>query len=69
VTTAPAPMNAKRPIVTPQTSVALAPSVAPRRTTVGAYACLRTISDLGFAMLVKTHEGPQKTSSSSVTPS
>ncbi len=69
VTTAPAPMKAYSPRVTPQTTVALAPIVAPRRTTVGRYSCFRETWLRGFNTLVKTQLGPQKTSSSSVTPS
>ena len=47
-TTAPAPTNPYSPIVTPQTSVQLAPSVAPRRTRVGRYSPLRTTAARGL---------------------
>src|SRR5262249_43113441 len=69
VTTAPAPMNAYSPIVTPQTIVQLAPKVAPRRTKVGRSSSIRRISLRGLNTLVKTIDGPQNTSSSRVTPS
>src|SRR2546427_1476564 len=69
VTTAPAPMNAYSPSVTPQTIVAFAPIEPPRFTTVRRYSFLRDTWLRGFMTLVNTHEGPQKTSSSSSTPS
>ena len=62
-------IKANAPMVTPQTMVQFAPSVAPRFTNVFLYSFLRTISDLGLLTLVKTHAGPQKTPSSKVTPS
>src|SRR5207245_4524052 len=68
VTTAPAPMNAYSPSVTPHTIVALAPMDAPRRTSVRRYSCLRDTWLRGLSTLVKTHEGPQNTSSSNSTP-
>src|SRR5207249_1603241 len=69
VTTAPAPMKAYSPKVTPHTIVALAPIELPRFTRVGRYACLRETWARGFTTLVNTHDGPQNTSSSSTTPS
>ena len=69
VTTAPAAMKAYSPIVWPQTMVALAPIVAPRLTSVGRNSFLRSISARGLLTLVNTQDGPQKTPSSSVTPS
>src|SRR5690606_41077978 len=69
VTTAPAPTKAYSPMVAPQTMVAFAPMLAPRRTRVGRYSFLRATSERGFTTLVNTHEGPQKTWSSRVTPS
>jgi hypothetical protein len=69
VTTAPAPTNACRPTVVPQTIVQFAPSVAPRRTSVRRYSCLRTTAERGFSTFVNTMLGPQNTSSSSVTAS
>ncbi len=56
-------------MVTPHTTVALAPIEAPRRTTVGRYSCLRMTCERGLITLVKTIDGPQKTSSSKVTAS
>src|SRR5207244_4054984 len=69
VTTAPAPMNAYSPSVTPQMIVALAPIELPRFTSVRRYSFLRGTWLRGFITLVNTQEGPQKTSSSSSTPS
>src|SRR2546422_8817997 len=69
VTTAPAPMKAYSPRVTPHTIVALAPIELPRFTRVGRYACLRETWARGFTTLVNTQDGPQNTSSSSTTPS
>ena len=65
-----APTIAWLPIVTPQTTVALAPIVAPRRTSVGEKSSsgLRGNALRGVSTFVKTIDGPQKTSSSSVTP-
>ena len=62
-------MKAKRPTVWPQMMVALAPRVAPRRTSVWRYSCLRETWLRGLITLVNTMEGPQKTSSSRTTPS
>src|SRR6266498_4020443 len=50
-TTAPAPMKAYCPIVTPQIIVQLAPRVAPRFTRVGRNSCLRSISLRGLITL------------------
>ncbi len=69
LTTAPAPTKACSPIVVPQTMVQLAPSVAPRFTSVRRYSFLRGTAERGLCTLVKTMLGPQKTSSSSVTAS
>src|SRR5207253_10777408 len=69
VTTAPAPMKAYSPRVTPHTIVALAPIELPRRTRVLRYSCLRETWERGFRTLVNTQDGPQNTSSSSTTPS
>src|SRR5512134_515239 len=69
VTTAPAPMKAYSPTVTPQTTVALAPIVAPRRTRVRRYSALREMWLRGFITFVNTQLGPQNTSSSRTTPS
>jgi hypothetical protein len=55
-------------MVLPHTIVALAPIVAPFLTVVGNILSIRRIKLLGLYTFVKTHEGPQKTSSSSVTP-
>jgi hypothetical protein len=55
--------------VVPQTIVQLAPSVAPRRTSVRRYSFFRGTADRGLWTLVKTMLGPQNTSSSSVTAS
>src|SRR5437660_12056466 len=63
------PMNAYSPRVTPHTIVAFAPMDEPRLTSVGRYSCLRDTWLRGFITLVKTHDGPQNTSSSRVTPS
>src|SRR3954452_15867313 len=49
--------------------VAMATMDTPRRTRVRRYSCLRDTSLRGFITLVNTHDGPQKTSSSSSTPS
>ena len=50
--------------------VQLAPKVAPRLTCVFNHVSLLFFNlDLGYLSLVKTHEGPQKTLSSKVTPS
>src|SRR6184192_1270956 len=59
VTTAPAPMKAYSPKVTPHTIVALAPIELPRFTRVGRYACLRETWARGFTTLVNTHDGPE----------
>ena len=69
MTTAPAPMKLYSPSVAPQTIVALAPIVAPRRTRVGWYSAFRETWLRGLTTLVNTQLGPQNTSSSSVTPS
>ena len=69
MTTAPAPTKAWAPIVVPQTIVQLAPSVAPRSTSVRRYSALRGTAERGLKTLVKTMLGPQNTSSSSVTAS
>src|SRR5262245_8053824 len=69
VTTAPAATNAYSPSVTPHTTVALAPIVAPRRTSVRAYSCLRETWLRGLTTFVNTMDGPQNTSSSRITPS
>src|SRR5437763_13726825 len=68
VTTAPAPMNAYSPSVTPHTIVALAPMDEPRFTRVGRYSCLPGTSLRGFTTFVNTQDRPQNTPSSSVTP-
>ena len=68
-TTAPAPMKLYSPSVTPQTMVALAPIVDPRLTQVRWNSCLREISLRGLITLVNTQLGPQKVSSSRMTPS
>jgi hypothetical protein len=62
-------MKAYSPMVAPHTMVALAPMLAPRFTSVGAYSSFRLTSERGFTTLVKTAEGPTNTWSSSVTPS
>ena len=49
--------------------VALAPMVAPRRTSVWPVLVLAQDSLRGLMTLVNTMDGPQKTSSSRVTPS
>src|SRR5262249_23537677 len=67
VTTAPAPMNAYSPIVWPQTIVAFAPIVAPRRTSVCLNSCFRDTWLRGLMTFVNTIEGPQNTSSSRTT--
>src|SRR2546425_2314388 len=69
VTTAPAPMKAYSPSVTPQTMVAFAPIEPPRFTSVRRYSFLRGTWLRGFITLVNTHDGPRNTSSSSSTPS
>src|SRR2546422_428761 len=69
VTTAPAPMNAYSPSVTPHRMVALAPIELPRFTRVDRYSRLRDTWLRGFSTLVNTQDGPQNTSSSRVTPS
>ena len=69
VTTAPAPMKAYSPMVWPHTTVALAPMVAPRFTMVRRYSFLRLTWLRGLLTLVNTIDGPQNTSSSSVTAS
>jgi hypothetical protein len=56
-------------MVLPHTTVQFAPSVAPRRTSVGRYSCLRATPERGLTTFVKTMLGPQNTSSSSVTAS
>src|SRR6266511_143909 len=68
-TTAPAPIKAYCPIVTPQTIVQLAPRVAPRCTNVGRSSSMRRIALRGLNTFVNTIDGPQNTSSSRVTPS
>jgi hypothetical protein len=68
-TTAPAPMKQYSPRVTPQTMVAFAPIELPRRTRVERYSDFRGTWLRGLETLVKTQLGPQKTSSSSTTPS
>ncbi|MNR59461.1 hypothetical protein D3C85_1807220 [compost metagenome] len=62
-------MKAYSPTVWPQTTVALAPMVAPRFTTVRRYSFLRLTWLRGLFTLVNTIDGPQNTSSSSVTAS
>src|SRR5438105_1652142 len=70
VTTAPAPTNAYSPMVTPQTMVALAPMVAPRRTIVSPNSSRFFLNPTrGRSTLVKTALGPTNTSSSRRTPS
>ncbi|MOA45496.1 hypothetical protein D3C78_1678980 [compost metagenome] len=54
-------------MVTPQTIVQLAPSVAPFLTKVSRYWSLRSIRERGLYTLVKTMLGPQNTPSSKVT--
>jgi len=49
--------------------VAFAPMVAPRPTSVGAKACLRSTSARGVRTFVNTADGPTNTSAASVTPS
>ena len=68
VTTAPAPIKEYSPKVLPHTIVALAPMVAPFFTNVFLSSFILGMPLLGFITFVKTHEGPQKTSSSRVTP-
>ena len=68
VTTAPAPINAYSPILFPHTIVAFAPILTPFRTIVLEYSPLLFMALLGLITLVKTIEGPKKTSSSQVTP-
>ena len=68
VTTVPAPIKAYLPMVFPQIIVALAPMLAPFLTKVVLSSPIRGIALLGFIRLVKTIDGPQKTSSSKVTP-
>jgi hypothetical protein len=68
VTTDPAPTKLYCPRVCPHTMVALAPMLAPRITTVSRYSSRREMWERGFNTLVNTEEGPQKTSSSSITP-
>src|SRR4051812_46372003 len=68
VTTAPAPTNANAPTVWPQTTVELAPRLAPRLTSVCRYSSLRDTWLRGLITFVNTIEGPQNTSSSSTTP-
>src|SRR5450759_1207238 len=62
-------MNEYSSRVTPNTIVALAPIVAPRRTSVRLYSFFRDTWLRGLTTLVKTIDGPQNTSSSSSTPS
>lgn len=69
VTTLPAPTRAYSPIVTPHTTVTLAPIDAPRHRRVGRYSFFRLMKARGFMTLVNTADGPTKTSSSRVTPS
>lgn len=69
VTTEPAPIRAYSPISTPQMIVAFAPIVAPFLTTVFLNSAFLFRKLLGLITLVKTIEGPRKTSSSIVTPS
>src|SRR5229473_737809 len=55
-------------MVTPQTTVELAPSDAPWRTSVRLYSFFRATWLRGLVTLVNTIEGPQNTSSSRITP-
>ena len=57
----PAPTKAYRPMVTPQTIVQLAPSVAPRLSNVGRNSSMRRTSLRGLNTLVNTMDGPQNT--------
>src|SRR5262245_13464968 len=68
VTTEPAAMKQYSPSTWPQTMVAFAPIVVPRLTRVWRNSLFRSISARGLLTLVNTHEGPQNTPSSSVTP-
>src|SRR5690606_36481996 len=68
VTTAPAPTNEYGPRVTPHTTVALAPTVAPRPTRVGRSWSIRRTSPRGLTTLVNTQDGPRDAPSSMVTP-
>ena len=69
VTTAPAPTKAYSPMSWPHTTVALAPTEAPRPTRVARYSCLRSMNERGLTTLVNTAEGATKTSSSRITSS
>ena len=76
VTTAPAPTIAQRPIVMPQSIVALAPSAAPSHTRVvlivqslPPFSVPSGLTARGCLSFVKTTCGPTKTPSSMVTPS
>src|SRR2546423_8765893 len=62
-------MKAYSSRVTPQTIVALAPMLVPRFTSVCLYSLLRETWLRGLMTLVNTIDGPQKTSSSRITPS
>ena len=64
MTTEPAPINAYRPTVTPQTMVAFAPIVHPRFNWVVSYSECRFTCERGLVTFVRTHEGPRNTSSS-----
>src|SRR6266702_3174835 len=67
-TTAPAATKAWRPMVTSHTTVALAPTVAPRRTSVGTSSSGAFLKPTrGVRSLVNTMLGPRNTSSSTVT--
>ena len=63
------PMKQYSPSVTPQTTVAFAPMLAPFRTSVRRNSSRRGTWLRGFTTFVNTIDGPQKTSSSSSTPS
>ena len=67
--TAPLPISAYSPIVTPQMIVAFAPIEQPFLRSVFLNSSLRYIKALGFITFVKTIDGPRKTSSSISTPS
>jgi len=69
VTTAPAATTASAPTRTGATSVAWAPMVAPRSTTVRSHRGARGNAARGWRTLVNAAAGPTKTSASSVTPS
>ena len=69
VTIAPAPINANSPISIPHKMVAFAPIVAPFFTSVFLNSFFLITALRGLITLVKTIEGPRKTSSSQTTPS